>query len=77
MIRVSTFQELLANEHSLGLYCVECNRWGTADLAGLVNGGRGNSVVTDAKFRCQDCGSIVQKQLRPPTPTLGRVARYI
>ena len=77
MIRVSTFQELLANQHSLGLYCVDCNRWGTADLDRLVASGRGDRLVTESQFRCRDCGSIVQKQLRPPAPTLGPVVRYI
>ncbi len=77
MIRISTFFELQQNHHSLGLYCMRCDRWGTADLQGLVATGHGNSAVTGAQFRCRDCGSIVQKQVRPPAPPLGDTVRYI
>jgi hypothetical protein len=77
MIRLSTFRELLQHDHSLGLYCVDCGRWGTADLRCLVNAGRGDAAVTGARFRCRDCGSIVEKQVRPPAPSLGDTARYI
>jgi hypothetical protein len=77
MIRMSTFFELKQHQHSLGLYCIDCNRWGTADLQGLIDSGRGNFAVTGAKFRCRDCGSIVQKQVRPPAPSLGATVRYI
>jgi uncharacterized Zn finger protein len=77
MIRLSTFRELLLHDHSLGLYCVVCSRWGTADLRTLVDDGRGDVAVTNATFRCQDCGSVVQKQVRPPAPSLGDTARYI
>jgi hypothetical protein len=77
MIRVSTFLQLQANNQSLGLYCVDCNRWGMADLQCLINMGRGDTAVSDVRFRCQDCGSVVQKQLRPPAPTLGTTVRYI
>jgi hypothetical protein len=77
MIRMSTFLELQQNHHTLGLYCIHCNRWGVADLQGLIDTGRGDSEVTGARFRCQDCGSVVEKQVRPPAPTLGTTARYI
>lgn len=77
MIRMSTFLELQHNDHSLGLYCIACNRWGLADLQRLIDSGRGHSTVCDAKFRCRLCGSIVQKQLRPPAPSLGNTVRYI
>jgi hypothetical protein len=77
MIRLSTLLELQANDHTLGLYCVACDRWGMANLSRLIAEGRGSIAVTDARFRCQDCGSIVEKQLRPPAPTLGATSRYI
>ena len=77
MIRVSTFLELQANNHSLGLYCVDCNRWGTANLEEIIRNGRGHGVVSDVRFRCRECGAIVQKQLRPPVPALGNTVKYI
>jgi hypothetical protein len=77
MIRLSTFLELRQHDHTLGLYCIDCDRWGTANLQHLIHAGRGSMAVTEARFRCRDCGSLVQKQVRPPTPSLGNTARYI
>lgn len=77
MLRMSTFLELQQSQHSLGLYCICCNRWGIADLQRLIDAGRGDSAVTGAKFRCRDCGSVVEKQVRPPAPNLGDTVRYI
>ena len=77
MIRMSTFLELRQNHHSLGLYCIQCDRWGMADLQWLIDSGRGNTAVCNARFRCKTCKSVVQKQLRPPAPALGDTARYI
>jgi hypothetical protein len=63
--------------HSLGLYCVECDRWGEADLDRLIESGRGNRLLIESRFRCRDCGAIVEKQLRPPVPVLGAAVPYI
>lgn len=29
---------------------------------------KGDKPVTEARFRCRDCGEIVEKQVRPPVP---------
>ena len=77
MIRLSTFSDLLEHSHGLGLYCCECERWGAADLKLLVQSGRGNRDVKNARFRCRDCGSLVEKQVQPPVPALGSAVQYI
>jgi hypothetical protein len=61
----------------LALYCVECDRWGEADLDLLIESGRGDRLLTEARFRCRDCGDVVEKQLRPPVPRLGGAVAYI
>ena len=38
---------------------------------------RGDRAVTQARFRCRDCGEVVEKQVRPPVPELGGAAGYI
>jgi ABC-type ATPase with predicted acetyltransferase domain len=43
----------------------------------LIESGRGDRQVTDARFRCRDCGALVEKQLRPPVPQLGGSVAYI
>jgi hypothetical protein len=77
MIRLATFEDLHRHCHSLGLYCAACERWGSADLESLIRAGRGEAAVTDARFRCRDCGALVEKQVQPPVPALGGVVQYI
>jgi len=77
MIGIRTISELHDENHALGLYCISCDRWGEADLDWLIQLGKGNKPVTEARFRCRDCGEIVEKQVRPPVPTLGGAVGYI
>jgi len=48
-----------------------------ANLDWLINIGKGDKPVTEARFRCKDCGEIVEKQVRPPVPTVGGAEAYI
>jgi uncharacterized Zn finger protein len=75
--RLATFIDLQEQLHTLGLYCLECDRWGEADIERLVASGRGERTLTEANFRCQECGSLVEKQLRPPVPEIGGAVAYI
>ncbi len=77
MIRMGTIKELHSQNHILGLYCLSCNRWGEANLDWLIQSGKGKKPVTEARFRCKDCGEIVEKQVRPPVPSLGEAVAYI
>ncbi len=77
MISIGTFEELHTQNHTLALYCVSCNRWGEANLDWLINIGKGDEAVTESRFRCKDCGEIVEKQVRPPVPTVGGAVAYI
>ncbi len=77
MISMGTTEELHSQNHTLALYCISCNRWGKANLDWLIQIGQGDKLVTDARFRCQDCGEIVEKQVRPPVPSLGSAVAYI
>ena len=77
MLRIATFIDLRDQMHSLGLYCVTCERWGEADLNLLIETGRGHSQLTETRFRCTECGELVEKQLRPPVPEIGNANAYI
>ena len=77
MPRLATFIDLKEQQHTLGLYCMECDRWGEADIDNLISSGRGERQLTEAKFRCRDCSGIVAKQLRPPVPVVGHAVAYI
>jgi hypothetical protein len=77
MIRVSTFAELKDAEYGLALYCMACDRWGEVDLARLIDTGHGGRTVTNTRFRCRDCGNVLEKQLRAPVPEPGGAIAYI
>ena len=77
MISMRTIEELHSHNHTLALYCLSCDRWGKVDLDRLIQFGKGDKPVTEARFRCRDCGEIVEKQVRPPVPSLGEAVAYI
>ncbi len=77
MISIGTIEQLHNQNHTLALYCMSCDRWGKANLDSLIRIGKGDKPVTEARFRCRDCGEIVEKQVRPPVPTLGGAVGYI
>jgi len=77
MIHVGTIEELQSQDYGLALYCLSCNRWGEANLDWLIQNGKGDKPITEARFRCQDCGEIVEKQVRPPVLEIGGAVSYI
>jgi len=77
VFRLHTFSDLHAQSHTLALYCLSCDRWGEANLDRLIQIGKGDKPVTKARFRCRDCGEIVEKQVRPPVPSLGSAVAYV
>ncbi len=77
MISMRTIGNLREQNHTLALYCLSCSRWGKANLDRLIQNGKGDKLVTEARFKCKDCGEIVEKQVRPPVPSLGEAVAYI
>ncbi len=77
MISMGTIEKLREQNHILALYCISCDRWGKADLDWLIQIGHGDKSMTEARFRCRDCGEIVEKQVRPPVPLLGGAVTHI
>ncbi len=63
-------------KHTLALFCLSCNRWGEANLDWLIQIGQGDKPVTEARFRCRDSGEIVEKQVRPSVPEIGRTLAH-
>jgi hypothetical protein len=58
--------DLLDRNHTLGLDCTACDRWGEAPLAKLTDCGRGDTPFARFRFRCVACGATGRMQLRPP-----------
>ncbi|MEM9316988.1 MAG: hypothetical protein AAGA95_20455 [Pseudomonadota bacterium] len=74
---MGTFAELHDQRHTLGLYCITCNRWETVDLERLIAQGFGDRAVVKTRFCCRNCGESAEKQLRPPVPEVSAAAAYI
>jgi len=77
MYRLATLEELHEQRHSLGLYCVNCDRWSIADLLAIIELGLGSRQITRTRFSCADCGMAAEKQIRPPVPQVGGAVAYI
>ena len=77
MISMGTIEELHSQNHTLALDCLSCSRSGKANLDWLIQIGKGDKPVTEARFRCRDCGEIVDKQVRLPVPSLREAVAYI
>ena len=77
MISMRTIEELHNQNYTLALYCLSCDRWGEVNLDWLIQSGKGDKPVTEARFRCRDCGEIAEKQVRPPVPEIGGALAYI
>ena len=65
-IHLHTVADLLARNHTLQLYCLRCDRWRKAPLETLAQRGLADRPITALQFRCIDCGSVAERQLRPP-----------
>jgi len=65
-IHLHTVADLLARDHTLGLYCPRCDRWVEAPLAKLAARGLADRPIQRLNFRCVHCGAPARRQLRPP-----------
>ncbi len=46
-------------------------------MSKLLEQRRPVAVVAEVRFRCRDCGEIVEKRVRPPVPEIGGAVAYI
>ena len=76
MFSMRTMEELHSHNHTLALYCLSCNRWGEANLDRLIQTAKGNKLVTEARFRCRDCGEDMINTLEY-TAELARETAYL
>jgi len=76
-IHLRTVADLLAHHHTLGLYCLRCDRWAEAPLANLAARGLADRPIQQLNFRCVTCGRSAQCQLRPPALSPVRSAGWM
>ena len=63
-IEIHTISDLGDNGMSLGLYCLSCERWKEIIPNEWLSSGKPNFDYVDQKFKCEDCGKPLEKQVR-------------
>jgi hypothetical protein len=65
-IVLSTISDLAETGMTLGLYCLECDRWGEIIPQEWLDAGKPDVDYVQQRFKCKECGGRADKQLRPP-----------
>ena len=75
-ITISTISDLAESRMTLGLYCLECKRWGEIIPQEWLNAGKPDVSYVEQKFKCVDCGGLADKQVRPPVSGMSNQSAY-
>jgi len=68
--------DLAASEMTLGLYCLECDRWAEIIPQDWLDAGKPDVNYVEQKFKCGDCGGLADKQVRPPLSGMSNQSAY-
>ena len=63
-ITISTISDLAESRMTLGLYCLECDRWGEIVPQEWLDAGKPDVNYVEQKFKCGECGGKADKQVR-------------
>ena len=75
-ITIRTISDLSASEMTLGLYCLECDRWAEIIPQEWLDAGKPDVNYVEQKFKCGQCGGRADKQVRPPLSGLSTETAY-
>jgi len=76
-IVLDTARSLYQHAHKIAAHCDSCNRWHEFSLESLECMGVAGRPLMSLQFRCGECGSVGQVQIRPPVPNVGGAVQYI
>ena len=62
---IRRMSDLRDNHMSLGLFCLECDRWGKVVPQEWLDDGKPDLNYVNQKFKCGECGGHADKQVRP------------
>ena len=63
-IVINTMSDLGDNGMALGLYCLNCKRWEEIIPDDWLSAGKPDVDYVEQKFKCSDCGTSPEKQVR-------------
>ena len=75
-ISISTMSDLAKCQMTLGLHCLECNRWAEIIPQEWLDAGKPDVNYIEQKFKCSECGGRASKQVRPPSGGLSNANAY-
>ena len=74
---IRKISDLRDNHMTLGLFCLECNRWREIILNEWLSSGKRDLDYVNQKFKCRECGGQASKQVRPQLADFGRGAKVV
>ena len=74
-VLIRKISDLRDNYMTLGLFCLECNRWGEIIPNEWLSSGKRDLDYVNQKFTCRECGGLASKQVRPQPVNFSRVAK--
>ena len=74
---IRRMSDLKDNHMSLGLCCLECERWGEILPQEWLDNGKPDLDYVAQRFKCSECGVQAIKQVRPKSWGLGTGTAYL
>ena len=74
---IRRMSDLKDNHMSLGLFCLECERWGEILPQEWLDNGKPDLDYVAQRFKCSECGIQAIKQVRPKYCGLGTRTAYL
>ena len=74
---IRRMSDLKDNHMSLGLFCLECERWGEILPQEWLDNGKPDLDYVAQRFKCSECGVQAIKQVRPKYWGLGTGTAYL
>ena len=61
---IRKISDLRDNHMTLGLFCLECDRWGEVVPQEWLDDGKPDLNYVEQRFKCSECGGRATKQVR-------------
>ena len=75
-ITIRTISDLAETGMTLGLYCLECDRWGEIIPQEWLDVGKPDVDYVEQRFKCKECGGRADKQVCPSPTGLSTESAY-
>ncbi len=74
---IRKISDLRDNHMTLGLFCLECDRWGEVVPQEWLDNWKPDLNYVEQRFKSSECGGRATKQVRPKYRGLGTGTAYL